>query len=653
MMRLITSPENYNICFCVASLFLNLVVLIIHLSEEVHDNKQKRIFGMIIYDALILNTAGLLHNIWLTSDQFRLLFPMEANSYLVLIEKICSYLLAYLSMIYVMTIYRIELESPFRKILLFVPTIFSVLFFLSGIISDFFFTFSYEGELEYNYPQGALVNFALYVYFIYAAYLYVRYSRSLSSEKFISLIVYYVLMLAGVPIRIITGSGAIFEFSVSLALLLCVYTVQNPGEFRDGISGAGTQNALNFAISSNLIQKKIFTVYGIALERLETVTGGESLETVADLLSQITYYLKHLSHTGEVYYTNDGNYYMIFPDVDPDDAVIERVTEQIRKRFKDPWSMKGEEVKIFVNSYLIGFPDEVDSVEKFNEVREVIKKTLRHHNRDILRVSDLNLKHIEHDKKIDMIVKHALDDELLEVYYQPIYDPVTGLFSSCEALLRLRNPQMGFISPAVFMPVAERNGMVVAIDNFVLNQVCEMISTTEATQLGIDYVEVNLSVVDCIQTNLSENIIKTVEKYGVKAGQLNFEITETFEEGITSAMDENIEKLMSYGFPFSMDDFGTGYSNLARISSLPVEIFKLDKSIIQSAFESETSYMVMINLVKIIKALGKEIVAEGVETQEQAEQIVRIGCDHIQGFYYARPMPKDQFIEFLRENNKH
>ena len=389
------------------------------------------------------------------------------------------------------------------------------------------------------------------------------------------------------------------------------------------------------------------------IERLDAIISGESLETVADFLSQITSYLRQFSPTGEVYFTDDGNYLMIFPDVDPDDDVIMKAYEQIRKRFRDPWIMKGKEIKAFQSPYVIGFPDEVDSLEKFNEVRDVIKKTLRHHNRDILRVSDLNLKHIEHDKKIDAIVKHALDDDLLEVYYQPIYNPKTNQFSSCEALLRLRNPQMGFISPAVFMPVAERNGMVVSIDSFVLDEVCDMISSSDATQNGLDYVEVNLSVVDCIQANLADNIIKTIERHGVKPDQLNFEITETFEEGITSAMDENIESLISYGIPFSMDDFGTGYSNIARISTLPVEIFKLDKSIVQSAFESETSYMVMLNLVKIIKNLGKEIVAEGVETKEQAEQIIKLGCDHIQGFYYARPMPKDQFLEFLKENNKH
>ena len=108
---------------------------------------------------------------------------------------------------------------------------------------------------------------------------------------------------------------------------------------------------------------------------------------------------------------------------------------------------------------------------------------------------------------------------------------------------------------------------------------------------------------------------------------------------------------MSSGITFSMDDFGTGYSNFSRLADMPVKIFKLDKSTVQAAFESENSYMIMYNMIKIIKSLGKEIVAEGVETGEQAKQIIRLGCDHIQGFFYARPMPRDQFLEFLQNNN--
>ena len=244
-----------------------------------------------------------------------------------------------------------------------------------------------------------------------------------------------------------------------------------------------------------------------------------------------------------------------------------------------------------------------------------------------------------------------MDNGLLEVYYQPIYSPLTGRFDTCEALVRLRDHQLGFISPAIFIPIAEKNGTVLGIDRFVLSSVCEMLAATEVLDLGIKYVEVNLSVVDCIQSNLADSVLDTLKKFRIGTDKINFEITETWEKEITSVVDDNVQKLTDAGVAFSMDDFGSGYSNVSRMATVPVKLFKLDKSIVQAAFESEVSYMVMINMIKIIKSLGKEIVAEGVETGEQAKQLIRLGCDHIQGFFYARPMPEAQFIEFLKEHN--
>ncbi len=651
-MDISSSPQFGNICFNIAALALILVIMVIHITEESNVSLQKQIFGAIIVDAFLINLMGLIHNLWLYDDYVREIISYQTNSAVVITEKICSYIFACLSILYVMTIFRIKPESLFRKSLILVPTAYAVGVFLTGFLTDFFFYFDPYGNLKFRYPQGATVNIGVILYFIFATYLYIKYSRGLSTEKFIALVMYYLLMLTEIPVRIITKSSSTFGFEVAIVLLLCVYTFQNPSEFSDSLSGAGTKNALYFCVSNNLLQKKVFTILGISIERLDVILGAESLETSSDLLMQITQYLKQICGEGNIFYTGDGHFLMLFPEAEPDDPVIEKTTDLIKKRFRDSWILNNRNIKLFESPYAIGFPDEVDSLEKFNEVQGIIHKVLMRHNRDILRVSDLNLKHVEHDKKIDNIVKHALEDRLLEVYYQPIYCPETGKFSSCEALLRLKDPHLGFISPAVFMPIAERNGTVLSIDAFVLSSVCEMISSTEASSLGIDYVEVNLSVVDCIQTNLAENVIKTLDKYMVRPDQINFEITETFEEGITYTMDENIRKLTEHGLRFSMDDFGTGYSNLARIASLPVNIFKLDKSIVQSAFESGTSYMVMLNLIKIIKSLGKEIVAEGVETGEQAKQIIRMGCDHIQGFFYARPMPKDQFLAFLREHNK-
>ena len=650
-MELLTRPHNYNISFNIAALVLVFVTLLIHISQEVHYSRQRNVFGAIIADAFFINLMGLAHQCYLSNDYFKYIITAEGNKYIVIAEKISVYLLPYFSIIYVAAIFQMELDSLLKKAIVAIPTIYAVLAFASGVWSDYYFSFDAAGNLKFNYYQGATVNIGVILYFISAAYLLLKYGKSLTSEKFIAIWVYFFIMLLGIPVRILTRSGSIFEFSVSISLLLCVYTFQNPSEFVDRMSGAGTRNALNFYISTSLIQKKEFTALGVHVNKLAVILGVEPTEAASDLLNQISSYLKKLCPEGNLFYPGEADFILVFPDVTPDEAVIEKTVEQIRKRFKEPWKIRGDEIKLAQSPYAIGFPDEADSLDRYSEIRSVMSKAILRQNREILRVSDLSLKTVEQDKKINNIVKHALDNGHLEVYYQPIYSPETGRFSSCEALLRLKDPQLGFISPAVFMPVAERNGTILAMDKYVLSKVCEMISNTAVRDYGLEYVEINLSIVDCIQTNLAENVLRTLSKYDVKPSEINLEVTETSEEGINAVMEENVRKLMAAGVDFSIDDFGTGYSNIARVASMPVKIFKLDKSIIQSAFDSEVNYMVMYNMVKIIKSLGKEIVAEGVETGEQARQIIKLGCDHLQGFFYSRPLPRDQFVDFMKEHN--
>ena len=650
-MRTLIYPPSYDVVFSFASLLLILVTLFIHISEENYYSKQRYIFGGIIAVALMINSMGFIHNMYLYNDTVKKIIGYDGNTYVVILEKAFTYIMPYVSIKYVMCIFQMEIDKLRKQLILILPMIYAIFFFASGLFTDFFYYFNEEGNIKYLYPQGATVNFTVELYFIFATYLLIRYTRTLSTEKATAIWIYFFLMLAGIPIRIVMKSSSVFEFSVSIALLLCVYTFQNPSEFVDRMSGAGTRNALNFAISTNLIQKKEFTLLGIHIDRFSVLIGSESTETASDLLIQISQYLQQFCQPGNLFFLETGDYILMFPNVSPDESIIENTEEQIKRRFKDFWNIRGEEIKLFESPFAFGFPDEIDSLERFGEVKGVLDKALLKQSRDIIRISDLNMKIVEHDKKIDSIVKHALEDGLLEVYYQPIYAPKTGKFSSCEALLRLKDPQLGFISPAIFMPIAERNGTILAIDKFVLSSVCEMLSSSDVRKLGLEYVEVNLSVVDCIQANLADNVISLLHKYQVKPQEINFEITETYEQGITSVMNENMEKLSQLGVAFSMDDFGTGYSNITRIATIPVKIFKLDKSIIQAAFDSEVSYMVMMNLIKIIKSLKKEIVAEGVETGEQARQIIKLGCDHIQGFFYARPLPKDKFVEFLRDHN--
>lgn len=160
-----------------------------------------------------------------------------------------------------------------------------------------------------------------------------------------------------------------------------------------------------------------------------------------------------------------------------------------------------------------------------------------------------------------------------------------------------------------------------------------------------------LSIVECLQENIVEQVLETLDKYGVDAKMINLEVTETASDTLPATVMEHINKLAEKGLSFSLDDYGTGYSNISRILTMPLEIIKLDKTIVQAYFLMDTAEadIVMVETMTMLKKLKKSVVAEGVETKDQAERLIQMGCEFLQGYYYAKPMPAGAFLEYLRK----
>ena len=236
------------------------------------------------------------------------------------------------------------------------------------------------------------------------------------------------------------------------------------------------------------------------------------------------------------------------------------------------------------------------------------------------------------------------------MYYQPIYSVKDGRFISAEALIRLTDEEYGFISPALFIPAAERNGLMIPIGDFVLESVFRFIGEHDFNELGLSYIELNLSVAQCLQGDLFDKILALEKKYGVAPVRVNLEITETTYENMGEMTDINIRRLSDNGFSFSLDDYGTGYSNMQRISKLPLKIIKIDKTMVDD-MASSAGMTVLRNTVTMMKDIRKEIVCEGIESADQLEKLTELGVDFIQGYYFSKPLPEDKFVSFIQEHN--
>lgn len=245
----------------------------------------------------------------------------------------------------------------------------------------------------------------------------------------------------------------------------------------------------------------------------------------------------------------------------------------------------------------------------------------------------------------------ALDEKQFLVFFQPKFDirPDKPVLTSSEALVRWKHPKLGMVSPGTFIPLFEKNGLIQALDEYVWREAAACVRTWKE-QLGISVpVSVNVSRVDMYDPLFVEKMDGIVKDNGLEYKELLLEITESAYTEDSSQIVEKVKQLRALGFRIEMDDFGSGYSSLNMISSLPIDALKLDMQFIRNAFKEQKDTRLLGVMFQLADALKVPTIAEGVETAEQLSTLNAMGCDIVQGYYFSRPLPADEFERFIIE----
>ncbi len=253
---------------------------------------------------------------------------------------------------------------------------------------------------------------------------------------------------------------------------------------------------------------------------------------------------------------------------------------------------------------------------------------------------------IEEQKWIDKVnerAETAIEKEEFVVYYQPKYDPRTDTLKGAEALIRWDSPEMGFVPPGRFIPIFEKNGFITEIDHYMLTHVARDQKKWMDEGKAIVPVSVNVSRAHFIENDLAEQIRDIVDTAGAPRDKIEIELTESAFFDDKKALVGTIVKLKKYGFSVSMDDFGSGYSSLNSLKDMPLDVLKLDAEFFRGDMADSRGEIVVSETIKLAKSLNMKTVAEGVEEKEQVEFLAEQGCDLIQGYYYAKPMPGAEY----------
>ena len=270
---------------------------------------------------------------------------------------------------------------------------------------------------------------------------------------------------------------------------------------------------------------------------------------------------------------------------------------------------------------------------------------------DDSRIAFFDQKLVEEKKWIDAVMERqekAIANEEFVVYYQPKYDPKTRKLRGAEALIRWNSPDLGFISPGKFIPIFEKNGFITEIDHYMLTHVAADQKAWLDQGLDCVTVSVNVSRAHFIESDLAEQIRSIVDQAGTPRNLIEIELTESAFFDDKNAMISTIQKLKEYGFKVSMDDFGAGYSSLNSLKDMPLDVLKLDADFFRGETEGGRGDIVVSGAIQLAKSLHMRTVAEGVEEKSQVEFLAKHDCDMIQGYYFAKPMPKNEFVERMR-----
>ena len=256
-----------------------------------------------------------------------------------------------------------------------------------------------------------------------------------------------------------------------------------------------------------------------------------------------------------------------------------------------------------------------------------------------------------YNKRVEQYLHKAITEDLFEIYYQPVYSTRKKCFITLEALSRLQHPELGWIAPDVFIQIAEKNHMIEQITDLQFSRVCRFLGENRYLMRHLLNVKVNLSSLDLMRNDCSRHFIRIMDAYKIPHNWIQFEITETVATECNAGLRRVAEEFTDAGIGLCLDDFGSGYANLNTVMRLPFSVIKVDRSLLFDICRDEKRAIFYESVVETFHKMNYHIVSEGVETQEEMEQISSWGVKMIQGYYFSKPLPEKELLELLKKQD--
>lgn len=570
----------------------------------------------------------------------------------------------YLYMLSTMGLYhlvRTSKRSTYKN-LLYMLFLVPLSFIIVSLPNKWIMEISKENGYVVNIGTSILYIFMILVllFGIITAFIHRKY---LTKVKILDCLILYPINIISIFHQMINQDYSFMMFVIVMSFYVISITTQKPENLINPILDAKTSHSFYSDTETIYLTKQNVSHIYVKIvnhSQIKKYIGDQSyIKFLRDVSNQIHNLIEELKIQLNFYYLEDSEFCIVLEDTNA--KYVKKLADNVAALFFNEYEFNRFKVFPDARICVVSIPDDIKTYEYLSYFAKVF------HHLIPIEKTPVYYKSIAQDKEflikndIENIIKKALDNDRFKIYYQPIYNVKEGRFDSVEALLRLNDDNYGDLDPSFFISVSEISGSIIQIGDIVFRKVLSFISSSEFKNSGLKYVEVNLTLAQCMESTFVEKIFGLLNEYGVNPSQLHFEITENMEGYNIEVIENNIKKLYEAGIVFALDDYGTGYSNIKQVLALPVDIVKLDKAFVQEIDDPQMK-IVIDDTITMLKNLNKKILVEGVESQETLdffkdykcevdgfEEPVS-GCEYIQGYYFSQPLPEEDLLKLIKSS---
>ncbi|WP_104034204.1 bifunctional diguanylate cyclase/phosphodiesterase [Vibrio jasicida] len=392
-----------------------------------------------------------------------------------------------------------------------------------------------------------------------------------------------------------------------------------------------------------------FTLMFIDVDNFKSVNDTHGHEFGDEVLKQIAQRLKTFEAEGRLIIREASDEFILLVNL-VDKASINTLASDLIAYLSEPYIVKDNQFLLSCSIGIALYPSHGNNLDALLRSADIaMYQAKKERNTYSLFDQQMHVKHL-HKMRIEQRLRLAIERQSLFMVYQPQLN-VNGQVYGVEALIRWQDEELGFVPPNEFIPLAESSGLMVRLGELIIEKSLIDMARLMATSHQPIQMSINISVKQFIQVNFVDNLLASIEKHGVDQNRITLEITENLFIEDLDKFAPICERLHQLGFKISLDDFGTGYSSLSMLKALPIDEVKIDKSFVDNIEEDEKALNMVQNIIAIGKNFGMKVLAEGVETKQQRDQLAVCGCDLIQGYFYSKPLLFEALIEFAQQSS--